>query len=78
MPNKRILPQYETDQVIELIKQHIHNKLDRRMLYMRLVDGDTYEEILGKVCDTDGITTVKTVRTRIHKGEDIIFSHIPG
>lgn len=78
MPKKQPLPEYETDQIVELIKQHIHNKLDRQMLYWRLVDGETFEEILGKVFNMDKIRTVKTVRNRIHKGEEILFKHIPG
>ena len=78
MPKKQPLPEYETDQIVELIKQHIHNKLDRQMLYWRLVDGETFEEILGKVFNMDKIRTVKTVRNRIHKGEEILFRHFPG
>lgn len=78
MPKKQPLPEYETDQIVELIKQHIHNKLDRQMLFWRLVDGETFEEILGKVFNMDKIRTVKTVRNRIHKGEEIIFRHFPG
>ena len=78
MPKKQVLPEYETDQIVELIRQHVHNKLDRKMLYWRLVDGDTFESILDKVFNEEGIRTVKTVRTRIHKGEDILFRHIPG
>lgn len=72
------LPEYETDQIVELIKQHIHDKLDRKMLYWRLVDGDTFEEILNKIFNEDKIRTVKTVRNRIHKGEQILFKHLPG
>ena len=78
MPKKQPLPEYETDQIVELIKQHIHNKLDRQMLFWRLVDGETFEEILGKVFNMDKIRTVKTVRNRIHKGEEILFRHLPG
>lgn len=78
MPQKQVLPDYTTDQIMELIKQHIHNKLDRKMLYWRLIDGDTFESILNKVFNEEGIRTVKTVRNRIHKGEDILFRHIPG
>ena len=78
MPKKQPLPEYETDQIVQLIKQHIHDKLDRQMLYWRLVDGDTFEEILNKVFNKDKIRTVKTVRTRIHKGEEILFRHFPG
>ena len=78
MARTQHLPEYETDQIVELIKQHIHDKLDRKMLYWRLVDGDTFEEILNKVFNEDKIRTVKTVRNRIHKGEEVIFKHIPG
>ena len=78
MPKKQPLPEYETDQIVGLIKQHIHNKIDRQMLYWRLVDGETFEEILGKVFNMDKIRTVKTVRNRIHKGEEILFKYIPG
>ena len=48
------------------------------MLYWRLVDGDTFEEILAKVDGMDKIRTVKTVRNRIHDGEEILFKHFPG
>ena len=75
MPKQQRLPDYTTDEVIELIKQRIHNKLDRKMLYWRLVDGDTFEEILGKVFNMDKIRTVKTVRNRIHRGEEILFKN---
>ena len=78
MPKQKPLPEYTTDEIKELIKQHIHNKVDRKMLYWRLVDGDTFESILNKVFNEEGIRTVKTVRNRIHKGENIIFRHIPG
>ena len=72
------LPEYTTDQIVELIRQHIHDKLDRKMLYWRLVDGETFEEILCKVEGTEKINTVKTVRNRIHKGETELFRHLPG
>lgn len=75
MPKQQPLPDYETDEIIQLIKQRIHDKLDRKMLYLRLVDGDTFEEILDKVYDTDKIRTVKTVRRRIHRGEEILFKN---
>lgn len=73
MPKQQRLPDYTTDEMIERIKQRIHNKLDRKMLYWRLVDGDTFEEILEKVFNMDKIRTVKTVRNRIHRGEEILF-----
>ena len=78
MPKKQPLPEYETDQMVALIRQHVHKKLDRQMLYWRLIDGETFEEILGRVYNMDKIRTVKTVRNRIHKGEEILFKHLPG
>jgi DNA-directed RNA polymerase specialized sigma24 family protein len=43
------------------------------MLQLRLIDGMTFEQIGVEM----GMTT-KTVRIRIHKGEEILFEHIPG
>ena len=73
MPKQQPLPEYQTDQIVELIRQHIHNQFDRKMLYYRLVNGMTFEQIGFKI----GMTT-KTVRLRIHKGEEILFRHLPG
>ena len=79
MPKKKLLPEYETDQAVELIRQHIHNRIDRDMLYLRLIDGLTYERIAQEIyLKYDIRFEVKTVRTHINKGEDIIFAHIPG
>lgn len=78
MPKKTPLPEYSTDQIVELIRQYIHNKVNRKMLYWRLVDGDTFESILDKVFNEEGIRTVKTVRKRIHEGETELFRHLPG
>ena len=64
--------EYTNSQIRELIAEHIHNSDDRRMLSLRLIDGMTFEAIGFEM----GMTT-KTVRTRIHKGETIIFRKIP-
>ena len=66
-------PEYGNEQITALIKEFIHDKTDRRMLYLRLVDGDTLGEIAGKVNMDE-----KTVWRRIHKGEKELFSHLPG
>ena len=65
--------EYTNSQARELIAEHIHNVDDRKMLELRLIDGMTFEQIGFEM----GMTT-KTVRLRIHKGEDILFKHIPG
>jgi DNA-directed RNA polymerase specialized sigma24 family protein len=65
--------EYTNSQVRELIAEHIHNSDDRKMLLLRLIDGMSFEAIGFEM----GMTT-KTVRIRIHKGEEILFKHIPG
>lgn len=64
--------EYTNSHIKELILEHIHNSEDRKMLYLRLVDGLTFEEISFRMQ-----MTPKTVRVRIHKGESILFKHIP-
>ena len=65
--------EYTNSQIRDLIAEHIHNSADRQMLSLRLIDGMTFENIGFEM----GMTT-KTVRIRIHKGEEILFKHIPG
>ena len=65
--------EYTNSQIRDLIAEHIHNSADRQMLSLRLIDGMTFEQIGFEM----GMTT-KTVRIRIHKGEEILFRHIPG
>jgi len=65
--------EYTNSQIRELIAEHIHNADDRKMLQLRLIDGMTFENIGFEM----GMTT-KTVRIRVHKGEEILFRHIPG
>lgn len=72
MPRISQYPKYETDQIVYLIKQHIHDKTDRRILYLRLVDGDTIAEIAAKVERDE-----KTVSEHLKKGEKELFSHLP-
>jgi DNA-directed RNA polymerase specialized sigma24 family protein len=53
--------------------EYIHDKTARKILYLRLVDGDTIGEIAGKVR-----LDPKTVWSKIHEGERELFSHLPG
>ena len=66
-------PEYTNAQIKALIMDFIHDKTDRKMLFLRLVDGDTISEIAGKVGLDD-----KTVWRRLHKGERELFRHLPG
>ena len=65
--------EYTNSQIRELIAEYIHNSDDRKMLQLRLIDGMTFEQIGFEM----GMTT-KTVRLRVHKGEETLFRHIPG
>ena len=52
--------------------EYIHDKDDRKILFLRLVDGDTISEISGKM----GLD-YKTVWRKIQKGEKELFRHFP-
>ena len=65
--------EYTNSQIRELVAEYIHNQVDRKMVFDRLVNGLTFEKI-SEIYQLD----VKTVRKRIHRCEDIIFRHIPG
>ena len=65
--------EYTNSQIRELIAEHLHNQVDRKMVFDRLVNGLTFEKI-SEIYQLD----VKTVRKRIHKSEEILFKHIPG
>ena len=73
MPKVYQRPKYGNKQIKDLIMEHIHNKVDRKMLYMHLVDGDTIADIAEAV----GLDN-KTVWRRLRDGQKEIFSHIPG
>ena len=73
MPKASQRPEYTNAQIKALIMDVIHDKTDRKMLYLRLVDGDTIAEIAYKVNLDD-----KTVWRRLRKGERELFSHLPG
>ena len=73
MPKESLRPEYTNAQMKALIMDYIHDKTDRKMLYLRLVDGDTIAEIASKTGMDD-----KTVWRRLHKGERELFRHLPG
>ena len=73
MPKASQRPEYTNAQIKALIMDIIHDKTDRKMLYLRLVDGDTIAEIASKTGLDD-----KTVWRRLHRGERELFRHLPG
>lgn len=74
MPRRKIQrPEYNNQQIKELIMAWIHDKDVRRMLCYRLIDNDGIGEIAEKM-ELD----VKTVSKKLIKGEAEVFKHIPG
>ena len=73
MPKGSQYPEYANSQIRQLIMEYVHDKTDRKMLYLRLVDGDTISEIASKVGLDD-----KTVWRRLRKNEKKVFPHLKG
>lgn len=73
MPKASLRPEYTNAQIKALIADYIHDKTDRKILFYRLVDGDTIGEIAEKVHLDD-----KTVWRRLRKNEKELFKHFPG
>ena len=73
MPRATPRPKYGNEQITAIIKEYIHDKKDRQMLYLKFVDNDTLDEIAEKVH-----LDRKTVWKHIREGEKEIFSHLSG
>ena len=72
MPKTQDLPNYGNQQITEIIKEYVHDKDDRKMLYLRFVDGLSIRDIASTM-ELDP----KTVWNHIQKQEKVIFAHIP-
>ena len=70
---KTPLPKYGNQQIKEIIMEYIHDKRDRKILYLYLVDGETIESI-SNMLRIDR----KTVWTHLRDGKQEVFSHFPG
>lgn len=64
--------EYTNSQIRALIEEYIHNKRDRSILMVRLIDGLTFEQIAELV-----EMSPRQVRTIVHKCESILFRHLP-
>ena len=65
-------PKYTNSKITELIKEYIHDEVDQKMLYLRLVKGKTISDIASVVKRDE-----KTVRKHIHEGEKELFAQLP-
>lgn len=72
MPKVSPLPDYGNLQMKEIIMDRIHDKRDRKILYLYLVDGETIEDIAGMMD-----LNTKTVWKHIKDGKAIVFKHLP-
>ena len=72
MPKTQDLPDYGNQQITEIIKEYIHDKDDRKILYLRFVDGISIRDIASTMK-----LDPKTVWNHIQKQEKVIFAHIP-
>ena len=65
--------EYTNSEIKALILERIHSARDRKILYMRLVDGITYER-LGEEFQL----TPRQIKNIVHKAEKILFPHLQG
>lgn len=70
--------EYTNSQIRELIDEYIHSARDREILYWRLIDGLTYEQIANRYQQEhpDNYISVDTVKRAIRKSESKLFSHL--
>lgn len=68
-----IFPEYDLskDEITYLIGQFIFSRRDRELIYDRLIDGMTYDELSVKYH-----TSVRQIKNIVHRCKDVIFSHV--
>lgn len=67
----RNYPRYSNAEMRQIIDNWIHSERNRKIFYLRLIDGLTLEEI-AEALQID----VSTVKRNINKYEDEIFCHV--
>ena len=68
-----IHPEYDLSRndIEYLINQFIFSRRDRDMLFDRLIDGMTYDELSKKY-----YMSVRHIQNIVHRNKEIIFSHV--
>ena len=64
-------PRYSNDEIRQIIDNWIHSERNRRILYLRLIDGLTLEEIAETL-----LIDISTVKRNLNRDQDEVFSHI--
>lgn len=63
--------EYTNSQIKALIDEHIHSRRDRQVLFLRLVEGLTFEKISEEM-----ELSVRYTKTIVYKAEKILFKHL--
>ena len=63
--------EYTNSQIKALIEEHIHSRRDRQVLYLRLVDGLTFEKIAEEM-----ELSVRYTKTIVYNAEKVLFKHL--
>ena len=63
--------EYTNSQIKALIEEHIHSRRDRQVLFLRLVEGLTFEKIAEEM-----ELSVRHTKTIVYKAEEILFKHL--
>jgi hypothetical protein len=59
------------DDIVYLIQQFVFSKRDRQVIYDRLIDGLTFDQLSAK-----HDLSVRQVKNIFRKNKDIVFSHV--
>lgn len=65
------MKEYTNSQIREIISEWIHRQRDRELLYDRLIDGLTFEQLAEKHDMSD-----RQVRRIVYKLQEELFSHL--
>lgn len=65
--------EYSNSQIRSLIDEWVHSARDRQVLYLRLIDGLTFEKIAERM-----ELSVRYTKTIVYKAEEVLFKHLPG
>ena len=63
--------EYTNSQIKALIDEHIHSRRDRQVLFLRLVEGLTFEKIAEEMD-----LSVRYTKTIVYKAEKTLFKHL--
>ena len=63
--------EYTNSQIKTLICEHIHSHRDRRILFARLVDGLTYDQL-----GVEFQLTPRQIKSIVYKAEKVLFAHL--